>query len=34
MSSENERLLATNTALWRKIGQQDRKLDAFQNNRR
>jgi uncharacterized protein (DUF3084 family) len=33
LKSESERLLATNTALWRKIAQQDRRLDALQNTR-
>jgi len=33
VKSESERLLATNTALWRKIAQQDRRLDALQNHR-
>jgi hypothetical protein len=33
LKAEGERLLATNTALWRKIAQQDRRLDALENNR-
>lgn len=34
LRAENERLLATNTALWRKVAQQDRKLNALQKDRR